>query len=568
MGFVRPSGRNRRDTALFGALTAIAAALLLAVGPAGAALDDEARAEIHHQRGAHALRSGDPEKAVEWFDKALALEPDHADSLALKSRALLELGRAEEAEAVGEQLQQMRPDDYDVTFLLALTAYRQQDWITAQRHFEAAREQNPNDPRVRLYLGRTYQELGADGAAEAELLEAARLDPDFQAPASFRLGILHLQRGEQKQARARFEEVREFSPGSELAGQAELYLKLMSANQPRRLSYWVRLGAAYDSNLTLAGGGDLIESSDESGYRSSLETGASLRLFTWKGLTLRTGFTNYASYHNKEHEFDIQQVRPWLLTTWQPLEWLAFDTRLTHERVYRNFHSFKTANYISPAVRFLPAPGWVTRLFVEYEERNYNDAFEDLQSRDRDGEVGTAGLDQYFPIPNPLSDGLAYLRLGYRFRHEDSSGVHFDSQSHKPLATIFFALPWDMDVSVDASWERRQFREPSVFEAAREILAVTGGDTIADLPPIAAQPLNCFWQPPNALAGLTEIENFSGCNSNDRLDKITQARVRVRKNLGKRWTLETYYRWVDWESTVQEFNFNRHIVGLAATFRR
>ncbi len=65
-----------------------------------------------------------------------------------------------------------------------------------------------------------------------------------------------------------------------------------------------------------------------------------------------------------------------------------------------------------------------------------------------------------------------------------------------------------------------------------------------------------------------EQENFSDCNSNDRLDKITQARIRLRKNIGKNWILESYYRWVDWESNTEEFNFNRHIVGLAATFRR
>jgi hypothetical protein len=208
----------------------------------------------------------------------------------------------------------------------------------------------------------------------------------------------------------------------------------------------------------------------------------------------------------------------------------------------------------------------VTRLFVEYEDRNYNDAFEDIQSRDRDGQVGTAGLDQYVPLPNPFTDGLAYFRIGYRFRNEDSGGAHFDSQSHKPLATLSFALPWDMNVSFDASWERRAFREKSIFESVREILAFTGGETIADLPPVLFQPFDCAWLPPSPTG--PEFEALNGCNTNDRLDKITQARVRLRKNIGKSWTLETYYRYVDWSSNTEEFDFNRHIVGLAATFRR
>jgi len=571
MGFVRPCGRDRLRSASFAAVAAAALlALLAASAPAQAALDDAARAEIHHQRGAHALRSGEPEEAIGWFDKALALEPQRVESLALKARALLELGRAAEAEAVTQELRTVAPDDYDVTFLLALTAYRQQDWISAQRYLEEARGLNPDDPRVHLYLGRTYQELGQDTDAERSLLEAARLDPEFRAPAAYRLGILHLQRGESKQARDRFEEVTELDPGSELAGSAALYLKLMSATEPRRLTYWAKLGMAWDSNLTIAGGGDLVEASDESGWRSSLEVGFNARLFTWESLTVRAGMTNYISYHidTPFHEFDIQQIRPWLLTTWQPLEWLAFDTRLTHERVYRNFNSFKVANFVSPAVRILPAPGWVTRLFVEYEDRNYNDAFEIIPSRDRDGQVGTAGFDQYVPLPNPFTDGLAYFRFGWRFRNEDSGGAHFDSQSHKPLATLAFALPWDMNLTLDASYERRKFRERSVFEASREILGRIGGDDFGDLilAGVGGQPFDCVFVPP--APGVEPFERLNGCATNDRLDKITQARVRLRKNIGKRWVLEGYYRWVDWSSNTEEFDFNRHIVGLAATFRR
>jgi len=566
MGFVWPSGRNRRLIALFGGLAA--AALLASAAPAGAAMDAAARAEIQHQRGAHALRAGNPEEAIQYLDKALALEPDRIESLALKARALLEAGRAAEAEAVTQKLRKLRPNDYDATFLLALTAYRQQDWISAQRYLEEARSANPSDPRVHLYLGRTYQELGRDTAAQGELEEAARLDPEFRAPASYRLAILHLQRNEPREARRLFQQVKQLEPGSELASSAELYLKLMAANQPRRISYWAKLGGAYDSNITLSGGGDLVESSDKDGVRGSLETGVNARLFSWKGLSFRTGVTNYVSRHNREHDFDIQQIRPWVLATWQPLEWLAFDTRLTHERIWRDYHAFKNAWYVSPAVRFIPRPGWVTRFFVDLEDRNYIRAFQSIRSRDRDGRVGIAGFDQYIPLPNPFADGVAYLRFGWRYRKENATGIHFDSESHKPVLTLSFALPWNLNLSVDGSYERRKFRKPSLFETVGEILARTGnaGGGFGALPPFAMQPVNCVFVAGGA--GAPQIEQLSGCNSNDRLDQIAQARVRLRKNIGKSFSVETYYHWTNWSSNTQEFDFTRHIVGLAATFRR
>ena len=550
MACTRPLGRERRNFAVFALLFAV----LLAPAPAAqAALDDAARAEILHQRGARALRTGDTSEALVKLYESLQLRPDHPETLALYARALLEAGRPAEAEQVTQRLRMLHPGDSDVMFLLAITAYRQQDWIAARRYLEEARAARPDDARVRLYLGRAYQELGEDSNAETELQEAARLDPDFQGPAAYRLAILHLQRSEMSDAKRFFEEVRSVDPDSELAKSAELYLRLMQERAPKRLSYWAKLGAAYDSNLTLAGANDQVAQTDEDGVRGSLEVGLNGKLFEWQGLSMRSGFTNYVSYHNKEHSFDIQQVRPWMLLSYQPLEMLAFDVRLTYEQVWRNYHHFKSAYYVEPAIRFMPMRGWLSRVFWEWEDRDYYDAFELIPTRDRDGQVRRLGFDQYFPLPNPFTDGLAYLRLGYRWRVEAANGHHFDSRSHSPVATVGFALPWDMDLTLDASWERRAFARVSVFEALREINAGGGSATCTFALPPPAGSFN---------------EDFSGCASNTRLDRITQTRLRLRKNLGKNWTVESWYRWVDWDSNTQEFDFDRHIVGVAATFRR
>ncbi len=564
MGFTRLLGKERRIVAGFSALVA---ATLLAAGPASAALDDAARAEILQQRGAHALRTGDTEAALLKLYESLQLRPDHPETLALYARALLESGRPAEAEQVTQRLRRSNPNDPDVHFLLALTAYRQQDWIAARGHLEAARAAAPQDARVRLYLGRAYQELGEDQNAEIELQEAARLDPEFQGPAAYRLGLLHLQRSELRDAERFFEEVREIDPDSELARSAERYLQELRKRQPQRISLWARLGAAYDSNLTIAGADDQVDQSSVDGYRAVLETGLNARVFEWNGLSLRTGFTGYVSYHNKEHSFDIQQIRPWTSLSYQPLQQLAFDVRLTHERVWRNYHSFKAANFVQPAIRIMPAKGYLTRIFGEWEDRNYLDAFESIPTRDRDGQVRRLGIDQYFPIPNPFSEGLAYLRLGYRYRVEASDGHHFDSRSHKPLATIGFSLPWDMDISVDASWERRAYARESFFEAFRE----ASGEGAVRAAPVfngngTAGECQIVFADPST--GTPFFENLGTCNTNSRLDRITQARVRLRKNIGNHVTLETFYRWVDWESQTQEFDFDRHIVGFAATFRR
>ncbi len=565
MGSVRWFGRERPS---FAAFCALLAASLLAGPSAQAVLDDAARAEILHQRGAHALRTGDTEKAMQQLYESLQLLPDRKETLALYARALLEAGHPELAEQVTQRLREIEPDDADVTFLLGVTAYRQQDWIAAKKHLEEARSQRPGDPKIHLYLGRAYQELGEDTNAEAALREAASIDPEYATAANYRLAILHLQRNEVPQAKTLFKQVKAADPESELGKSADLYLRLIAESQPRRISYWGKLGLAWDSNVTLAGDDDLVAQSEESGIRGTLEVGLNSLVMQRevfdRRLTLRTGFNGYMSYHDDFQAFDISQIRPWTLTSYQIHPMLAVDARLSYEQVWRHFHHFKWAYVAQPALRFTPKPGWLTRAFWEYEKREYTDAFELVPTRDRDGAVRRAGIDQYIPIPNPVAEGPAYVRFGYRYRDETAHGLHFDSGSHKPMFTLGLALPWNMNLTLDASYEHREFEEISLFDGLRDIRAKTGST-----PPLSQQRIGCQFQGVDRANKIfTFFEDLSNCPSDERLDQIIQTRLRVRKNIGKSWTIESSYRFVRWKSNTPEFDFERHIVGLAATFRR
>ena len=97
----------------------------------------------------------------------------------------------------------------------------------------------------------------------------------------------------------------------------------------------------------------------------------------------------------------------------------------------------------------------------------------------------------------------------------------------------------------------------------------SGGAGFSGLPAFALQPPGCNFSvqleegqgPPGSFT-------FANCGSDDRLDQIAQTRIRLRKSFGRSWSVEGFYNWTDWSSDVKEFDFNRHFVGFAATFRR
>jgi tetratricopeptide (TPR) repeat protein len=170
----------------------------------------------------------EPERALEYYDRTLALAPGAAEALIGRVRALSLLGRNEEAIAAADamlgaasrvlpgeayywrawnDLQMGRLDEAwtdieqaaplwvnsEVSKLGGLVAYRRGDLATAAARFEAARRLMPGDCGSAYYLGivhadrRDWPAMGDVFAAAAACLEAARdaLRRDVgQAPAA------------------------------------------------------------------------------------------------------------------------------------------------------------------------------------------------------------------------------------------------------------------------------------------------------------------------------------------------------------------------------------------------
>ncbi len=484
----------------------------------------ESKAAAAYDRGARALRQGDSAAAAEHLERALEFAPSDTQSLALYSRALLEQGRTEEAIANLEKLRAIDPDATDVHFLLAMAHFRLGQWEAARDQLLEARERQPNEGRVHLLLGRAYQELGDNESAERALVEAARIDPALLGPVAYRRGLLALEQQKLVEAREFFEEVNEKMPNSTLARSAEAYIKYLESGAGRRWNAWVTLGAAHDTNVNLVGQGAFTASTTrERDQLGILDFGMSARLWNKGKFGLRGGFDGGLTYHTDQTDFDVDRSRGWLVGTVQFTERVAADLRYEIEGVWTDFASFRRNNVIEPALRIAPASGFLTRIFWRYDDRSFYQRVTDNRL-DRDGNVSTLGIDEFFPFPeilDPFDWGQGFVRLGYRHRTESTSGSDFDSQGHAPVVTLGVPMPEEVMLLLDGSWEWRRYKEPSVFE-------LTGGK---------------------------------------RRDRIFQTRVALRRPIGDWVTMEASWRRVRWYSNVDLFDFRRHIVSLLATLR-
>jgi Flp pilus assembly protein TadD len=122
--------------------------------------------------------AGDPDIAVGYFEEALRIDPDVADTHSGLGIALLQLGRTQEAVLHLEQAVRIDPDDADAHNALALALLRLGRAQEAIPHFEQALRINPDDVDAHINLGNALFQGGKVSEAFSHYQQALRLDPD------------------------------------------------------------------------------------------------------------------------------------------------------------------------------------------------------------------------------------------------------------------------------------------------------------------------------------------------------------------------------------------------------
>jgi len=133
--------------------------------------------------GTTALHAGSPERALGWLDQALALKQG-ADPVTLgtvqadRARALVALGRTDEAGAALEEAHGLAPDHAEGWLLSATLARRGKDLAKAQRDIETAAKLDPRDPAIGLEAGVIAVLDGRDEPARKSWESVIKLAPD------------------------------------------------------------------------------------------------------------------------------------------------------------------------------------------------------------------------------------------------------------------------------------------------------------------------------------------------------------------------------------------------------
>jgi len=117
-------------------------------------------------------------EALSRFEQALALEPDNPEVIEATGRALLELGRTEEAEASLLNALELDPEWVAPRMGLAQLAMRNDEPFKALHHLERATALDPDYPDAFVELGRYYGFMGEPSLARATFERWTQAHPE------------------------------------------------------------------------------------------------------------------------------------------------------------------------------------------------------------------------------------------------------------------------------------------------------------------------------------------------------------------------------------------------------
>jgi adenylate cyclase len=148
------------------------------------ALRLEAFAGAHGLLGAIYLARGQYELANDALQRAIALNPNDAESLSGLGTVMLYLGRTDEAVQAFHMALRFDPGmPADTLFELGLGYYLQTRYDQAIQTLEQGKARNPDNPFIHAALAAAYVRAGRSEEAAQEVVMVRRLHPFFEVAA-------------------------------------------------------------------------------------------------------------------------------------------------------------------------------------------------------------------------------------------------------------------------------------------------------------------------------------------------------------------------------------------------
>ena len=153
----------------------------------------------NYNLGIIALELKDYSRAVQYLNVARARAPTDVQTLLALTKALLGIGKTDQALVAAQALVAVNPDDVQIRFSLGTLFLEGKLYREAAEQLERGRVAEPGNFELLYNLGQAYTHLGKFSEAEDVFLRASAIRPDSADPL-YQLAVVYAQAGRHDEA--------------------------------------------------------------------------------------------------------------------------------------------------------------------------------------------------------------------------------------------------------------------------------------------------------------------------------------------------------------------------------
>lgn len=454
-----PRGRTRRDrVSLRTTIPCLVLAVAACLAGGVASANPDAKDELRFQQGIAAYGAKEFGTAREAFTTFLSRNPE--DAPALRYLGLISRAEDKNEEAIDyfRRALELEPTNVPTYAALSESLLEAEQNVPALEILKTALALAPTHARLHLYRGIAEYRLRNLDEAIQHLERAAALDPNMEREARYYIGLTQAILGNLYTAAEAFNEVARQSPAHPLGRSARNLREAMEPETPeQRWNVNATAGVEFDTNPLVVG--DASDFDEESDLAGTFGVRALLDAYRGQGVTVRTGYDGFFLKRLDLDEVDEQThiVRGVVLYDLRNVRLsLRYDGAFT---ALEFDDPLRFSSMLEPSMSVRVGRLGITQASYQLHRFDYFDAPSEDEF-DLEGWQHTIGITQTVIPRHPF----AYVRFGVSASLRDTKGDEFDSISAGLHLGSAVLLPWfDIEISGLYRFTFLDFLEQSVL---------------------------------------------------------------------------------------------------------
>jgi Tfp pilus assembly protein PilF len=352
----------------------------------------------------------------------------------------------------------LSPEIKEASLELGEVLYQLGEFQEALDVLTKAESENVRPGQTAYVKGLVLLEMNKNLEAVESLRKAGEASPELVQAANYQMGQAYLKEGKLEEAEARFQDVINDDPDTDMAEFSRNFLEKIKKKKEERRPFRIYAGIhhQYDDNVVLDPEDDsvTVAISTESDQLEVITLGLEYFPEIRGDFDISAHYSAYMSFHHDLTSFDVQTHTVAVDPSFKIDKNASAGIAVSGSMSWVDYEDYLNSVSISPTYTRLISKDHTLQVYLSYEKRNFR-SVQDAGVEDRDSNMYGLNVNWYHffdqeenvLVPflekfeqSSFAQNKGYINLLYKVSKDDTEGRNWENLGSKAVATLLVPL--------------------------------------------------------------------------------------------------------------------------------